>query len=467
MTVLFVSPMASTGGLQRTRKGHQIYQGVLYVAAAVRDAGYGSVVVQADVNTLHRYIRRYKPDVIGFTAVTAVYPLARDMIRYVKEKHPEIITVIGGHHVTFMYKETLQESGVDFVCRGEGEETFVALVKALEAKDRYPAITGMAYLKDGEFYNDEKIMLLKDINTIPKITMDLVAPEFSFTPKIVTSRGCPFKCSYCSISAFYGGSFRQRRVEDVIGEIKDFISWGYDQFWIHDDNFTTNADWITRFCELVEEEELKFTFACMTRIDMIIKRPDLVARLADCGCTLMGFGIESGVPEVLESLKKKISTDQIFKAVDILKKLGISYSFFFILGSGDEFDTPEIIEKNIKFASKLPGLILVSVMTPFPGTAVYDRLKRENRIRHYNWEDYDITHCVYNPLGMTYKQMESYLPKAYLKIYWAKRRELIPLFVQAIKSKSLEPRIIFSSAKSLFETYVLRKDFYKATRRNQ
>ncbi len=449
------------------RRGHQVFQGILYIAAAARDAGHRAVVVQADVNNLHRYIRRYIPDVIGFTCVTAVYPLVSEMIRYVKEKHPEIITVVGGHHVTFMYKETLQETGVDFVCRGEGEETFAALLSALEAKDRYPAITGMVYMKDGEFYNDERIVLLEDINKIPRITMDLVAPESTFTPKIVSSRGCPFKCSYCSISAFYGGKYRQRRVEDVIADIKDYISWGYTQFWIHDDNFTTDAAWLTRFCDLVEQEELKFTFSCMSRINFIERSPELVERLGKCGCTMMSIGIESGVPEVLESINKKLSIPQILKAVSILKKQGISYTFFMLLGSGDEFDTPEIMDKNIKFFSKLPGLVLASILTPFPGTAVYEKLKRENRIRHYNWEDYDITHCVYNPLGMTYKQMESYLPKAYMKIYLAKWRELPSLFIKALKTKSIEPGMILGSAKSLFQTYVLRKDFYKSIRKTK
>ena len=172
------------------------------------------------------------------------------------------------------------------------------------------------------------------------------------------------------------------------------ISWGYTQFWIHDDNFTTDAAWLTRFCDLVEEENLKFTFSCMSRINFIERSPELVERLGKCGCTMMSIGIESGVPEVLESINKKLSIPQILKAVNILKKQGISYTFFMLLGSGDEFDTPEIFDKNIKFFSKLPGLVLASILTPFPGTAVYEKLKRENRIRHYNWEDYDITHCV-------------------------------------------------------------------------
>ncbi len=461
MNILLVSPKAATGGLEMMRKGHQIYQGILYVAAAARDAGHKAVVVLADSSTLHRYIRRYKPDVIGFTCVTALYPVVSQMIRFVKKKHPKIITVVGGHHVSFMYQETLQETGVDFVCRGEGEEIFPALLQALEKGERHPNIQGMAYLKDGNFHCNEKIVLLEDINRIPRITMDLVAPDFSFTPKIVSSRGCPFKCTYCSISAFYNGKYRQRRVEDVIQDIKDYISWGYDQFWFHDDNVTVDAKWIARFCDLVQSEKLKFSFNCMSRVDLICKDPKLMARLAAAGCKMMSIGIESGVPEVLKSINKKISLDQIHKAVSIMKNLGISYDFFMLLGSGDEYDTPEIIEKNIKFFSKLPGLILISILTPFPGTAIYEKLKQEKRIRHYNWENYDIIHCVYNPLGMSYQQMERYLPLAYKRVYLAKGWALIPLFYHAIKNKAIQPGMLTGGLKSLFKTFVLKRDFHR------
>lgn len=465
LKVLLVSPKATTGGLEGMRKGHQIHQGLLFVAAATRDAGHRPVVVSADSVTIHRFIRRYKPDVIGFSCVTATYPMTRDLIKLVKKAYPSIATVIGGHHVTFMYKETIEESGVNYVCRGEGEEVFPALLNSLEVGERYPAIPGMVFKKEGKFHNDDVIALVDDINTLPRITMDLVAPDFSFTPKIVSSRGCPFFCSYCSISAFYGGKYRQRRVEDVIKDIEDYISWGYNHFWFHDDNLTVDAKWVYRFCELIEEKNLKFTWNSMSRVDLICRDPKLISRMARCGCRMLSIGIESGVPEVLESIHKKISLEQIHQAVKIMKSVGISYDWFMLLGSGDQFDTPEIIEKNIQFFSKLPGMILISILTPFPGTEVFERLRNEDRIRHYNWEDYDITHCVYNPLGLTWQQMEAYLPTAYRKVYLAKGLGLIPLFIHGVRTKAIRLDMITSGIRSLFHTFVLKKDFYSSIRK--
>lgn len=449
------------------RKGHQIHQGLLFVAAAARAAGHDPVVVIADKISIHRYLRRYTPDVIGFSCVTATYPMARDLILDIKAQYPELITVIGGHHVTFMYKETIEDCGVDFVCRGEGEEVFPALLDALASGERYPKIPGMVYQKDGMIYNDEIIALIDDINSLPRITMDLVAPEFSFTPKIVSSRGCPFKCSYCSISAFYGGKYRQRRVEDVIRDIEDYISWGYEHFWFHDDNLTVDSRWLNKFCDMVEEKKLKFTWNTMSRVDIIIKDPALIKRMAQCGCRMLSIGIESGVPEVLESIHKKIDLDKIHNAVKIMKSIGISYDWFMLLGSGDEYDTPEVIEANIRFFSKMPGMILASVLTPFPGTEVWNRLQKEGRIRHYNWEDYDITHCVYHPLGMSYQELEAYLPKAYKKVYLAKGWKLIPLFIHGVRTKAIRLDMVTSGIKSLFHTFVLRKNFYKSIQKTK
>lgn len=467
MKILLVSPRAITGGLEGMRKGHQIYQGLLFVAASARDAGHQPVVVIANQHNIHRYIRRYQPDVIGFSCVTATYPLVSDMIKIIKVEYPDIPTVIGGHHVTFMYRETILDCGVDYVCRGEGEEVFPALLDALKAGNRHPRIPGMVFLKDGVFHNEEIIALVDDINTLPRITMDLVAPEFNFSPKIVSSRGCPFKCSYCSISAFYGGRYRQRRVEDVIQDIEDYISWGYDHFWFHDDNLTVDGKWVNDFCQMIEDKNLKFTWNSMSRVDLICRDPKLIERMARCGCRMLSIGIESGVPEVLKSINKKISIPQIKQAVKIMESVGISYDWFMLLGSGDEYDTPEIMERNIRFFSKLPGMILISVLTPFPGTEVFNRLQAEDRIRHYNWEDYDITHCVYNPLGMSWQQMEKYLPIAYKKVYLAKGWKLIPLFIHGVRTKAIRLDMFTSGLKSLFKTFVLKTNFYDSIQKQR
>ncbi len=463
-----VSPKAVTGGLESLRRGHQILQGLLYVAAAAKAAGHDCTVVIADQNDVQRYIRRYRAELVGTSCVSATYPIARDLLIRLRKDYPNLPTIIGGHHATFMYQEVLAETGVSYVCRGEGEEVFPALLASLEEGNHHPRIPGIVFQKDGNFHNDRQIALLNDLDHLPRITLDLVAPEFSFSPKIVSSRGCPFRCSFCSISAFYNGRYRQRKVEDVIADIEDYISWGFDQFWFHDDNLTVDTKWVNEFCAQVEAKDLKFRWNCMSRVDTICREPDLIARMARCGCSLVSIGIESGIPEVLERMHKKIDITQIKTAIGILNRLKISHNWYMILGSADEFDRHKYIRQNIKFFSSLPfGYVLISILTPFPGTEIFERLRAENRLLHYNWEDYDATHCVYQPLGMSAQELESYLIKAYLKVYLSKGWRLIPLFINSFRSGAIRPDMIRSAITAMLKAVFLRKDFHTAIRKQR
>ncbi len=466
MRVLLVSPKSTTGGLESLRKGNQILQGLLYVAAAARDAGHQVKVVIADKDSVDRYIRRYQPGVLGVSCVTSTYPCMRELLIHVKQRHPQLITIIGGHHATFMYKEVFADTGVDYVCRGEGEEVFPQLLAELERGNPYPEIEGIVYQRDGKLYNDSQIVIMKDIEHLPLITRDLCAPEFSFRPKIVSSRGCPYHCSFCSISAFYQGGYRKRSVEAVISEIKEYLSWGEDSFWFHDDNLTLDPAWMQRFCDAIEAEGLKFHYNCMSRVDTICNNPQLFARMAKTGCSLVSIGIESGIPEVLERMHKKIDITQIKQAIKIMNSLAISHNWYMIIGSGDEFDTPKHIKQNIRFFSSLPfGYVLISILTPFPGTELFRNLLQENRLRHYNWEDYDAMHCVYKPLGISPGEMEKYLPKAYLQVYLSKGWHLIPLFYNSFRRKAMHPSTILSALKTVFQYLVLRRNFQQALRK--
>ena len=463
MKVLLISPKAHTGGLEALRKGHQILQGLLYVAAAARDAGHKTTVAIADSTDVDRYIRRYQPDILGVSCVTATYPIAREILNHVHSANPSLPTIIGGHHATFMYKEVIRETGVHYVCRGEGEEVFVQLLSSLEKGNPEPAVEGIVFQKDGVFFNDNEIAILDDLNKIPRISRELVAPEFSFSPKLVSSRGCPFQCSFCSISAFYGGKYRQRSVDDAFSELLEFISWGYDQFWFHDDNLTVDKAWLTDFCNRILEHKLKIHWNAMSRVSIIAKEPELIALMARSGCSLLSIGLESGIPEVIESLNEKIDLGDIAKAIKVMDRIGITHNWYMILGSGDKYDTPGYLKQSLDFFCKHRlGYVVISILTPFPGTKVFEQLQSEGRILHYNWEDYDVTHCVYQPLGMSPKEMESFLSKAYIKIYLSKGWRLIPLAIRSLKTGAMKPNHIINGIRIMIESKLLGKDITKA-----
>ncbi|HNX36863.1 MAG TPA: radical SAM protein [Candidatus Cloacimonadota bacterium] len=452
MRILLVSPIAHTMGLESLRSGNQILQGILYIGAAAKTAGHQTVVVIAGKGDIDKYIRNYRPEIIGVSCVTSTYPVVRELLIYLKEKYPELPTIIGGHHATFMYKEVIEETGVTYVCRGEGEEVFVGLLDSLKAGEPYPSIEGIVFYKDGKYHNDNEIAILSDLDNLPMITKDLIAPGFGFAPKVVSSRGCPFNCSFCSISAFYGGKYRQRKVEAVLADIREFLSWGYKHFWFHDDNLTVDKAWVTEFCRSIIDEGLKFRWNCMSRVDSIVRDPELMGLMSKAGCSLVSIGIESGIPEVLERMHKKIDLNSIKTAIKILDRNHISHNWYMILGSADEFDTPEYLEKNIRFFQSLHlGYVLISILTPFPGTELFNKLRSEDRILHYDWEKFDAAHCVYKPLGMKPKELEDCLPKAYLRVYLSKGWRLIPLFWNSIRSGAIRPRQIYGSAYALMQ----------------
>ena len=145
-----------------------------------------------------------------------------------------------------------------------------------------------------------------------------------------------------------------------------------------------------------------------------------------------------------------------------MNQVGVTHNWYMILGSGDEYDTKEYLEQNIRFLSSLPlGYILISILTPFPGTELFNKLKAENRIRHYNWEEYDILHCVYQPLGISHTEIEKLLPKAYVRVYLSKGWRLIPLLIDSMRNSTITPGKLAIAIKTLFITRFLNKDFTK------
>ncbi|HPT71838.1 MAG TPA: radical SAM protein [Candidatus Cloacimonadota bacterium] len=445
MNVLLISPPEKSLGFASINSGTQILQGILYVAAAAKRAGHQALVTIADKNNIREEIEKYQPQIVGFTCVTMNYLSVKDTIHTLKNEFPHIYTILGGHHATFMTHEIFAECPVDYICRGEGEVSFPALLDSLENGNPYPTIEGIAYRKDGQVHNADKITLLDNLDDLPRITYDLVAPGLGFSPKIVSSRGCPFNCSFCSISAFYQGKWRQRSVTDVMDDVEIAYREGHRKFWFHDDNLTVRTDWVREFCRELDKRKMKITWNCMSRIDTIVNDPDLIKTMAKAGCVQINIGIESGIQEVLDSYQKKTTLDQIRQAAKTLRKSNIFYLLFMILGSGDQYDTPEYIDQNIRFFESVPfDMLTISILTPLPGTAFYEKITSEGRLISRDWDKYDMLHCVYQPTGVSPQEMESWMPKAYKRIYFKRGLKNISSLMLGFRTGLYKPRRIFN-----------------------
>lgn len=465
MNVLLISPKVMVPGLESLLGGYTIGGGILYIAAAVRQAGHNVSLELGNEDNIISLIKKHSPEVVGVTCLTATYPTAKNVINLIKKYDPAVLTVLGGHYATFMTKEIFSECNVDYILRGEGEIAFPKLLKEIETGNTYSIIEGIAFRKMNKIYNEKSYTLLKDIDTLPHPAIDLVPKEIkNFTPMIHTSRGCPHRCSFCSISAFYDGKWRARKTENIIAEIEAYASRGVKRFSFSDDNLTADTKRVRNICDELKNKGLDdLKWRCLSRVDSIYKDPGMIDKMADSGCTSMSLGIESGVQEIIDSYKKNITLSHVEEAVKIMNDSSIFHGWYMIIGSGDEFDTPKYIEKNIDFMKKVKFDVLqISILTPFPGTEFYAKMVAENRLLHKNWNKYDCTRCVYQPLHMTPEQIEQYYIKAYKTLYLDRGLDLFKMAYKGFRSGFLSPTIILTSGKHGLNFAIKKKKFYEA-----
>jgi len=464
MNVLLISPKVKIPGLESLCRGYTIGGGILYIAAAVREAGHRVTVELGNENNIMHLIEKHSPEVVGVTCLTATYPTARNVINLIKEYRPGILTVIGGHFATFMTREIFLECGVDYVLRGEGEIAFPLLLEQIESENKYSIIEGIAFRKNNKIFNENTYTLLKNIDSLPHPAIDLIPKEIKdFIPIIYTSRGCPHKCSFCSISAFYNGKWRARKTENILAEIEAYASQGVKSFSISDDNLTFDTKRVRSICDQLKDQGLdKLKWSCLSRVDSISRDPGMIDKMADSGCTAMSLGIESGVQEIINSYKKNITLGQVQDAVRIMNDSSIFHGWFMIIGSGDEFDRPKYIEKNIDFMKKVKFDILqISILTPFPGTEFYYKMISENRLLHKNWSKYDCTHCLYQPLHMTPEQIEQYYIKAYKTLYLERGLDLLEMTWKGYRAGFLTPAMILKLSRHGLNFLFKKKNFYE------
>jgi len=453
-------------GLESFISGYTIGSGILYIAAATRDAGHEVFIELGNKENIIGLIKRHSPDVVGMTCLTVSYPVTRNMINMIKEHNPSIITIIGGHHATFMTKEIFAECNVDYVLRGEGETAFPSLLKEIESGNRYAIIEGIAFRKENQIVNANSLTLLKDIDSLPKVTIDLVPKEIeNFSPGISTSRGCPFRCSFCSISSFYGGKWQARNIENVLDDIEMYAQEGHIKtFRFSDDNFTVNTKRVRKICEGLKERGLdNLKWSCKSRVDSICRDPGMVEKMQEVSCTNMSLGIESGVQEILNTYKKNITLEQIQKAVRIMNNSSIFHAWYMMIGSGDNYDQPKYIEQSIAFMKKIRFDILqISILTPFPGTELYNRLSSEHRLLHKDWNKYDCAHCVYQPSNLSPKQIEDYFIKAYKSLNFDRNpAEILKVAWKGIKSGLVSTTQLLRVTKYYTDVFIRKKDIYK------
>lgn len=366
--------------------------GLLYLAGKLRADGHQVRLLDAGVENLGleeiiREINSYKPGLVGITATTPIFHKAREIAGEIK-KNGDIPVVLGGIHVTIIGEPVLQaHPEFDYAVTGEGEITLSRLAACIESNGDPTGVNGLIINKGGRVLVTAARPPVKNLDDLPFPARDLVDKHlYQWTPpkkgtvpiaSIITQRGCPFKCVFCSQHSMFTRVVRERSVKNVLDEIEAVIdTYGIRHIIILDDTFVLRKERVIRICEGIKERKLSFTWENMSRADLVDK--EVLETMAAAGLVRMSFGIESGDPEILKRIHKGTTPEQIRRVYAWARAAGIETRGSAIIGHPGE--TGKSAWRTIRFLRGLKHLdqVYINIMVPYPGTGVY-RLAKEGK----------------------------------------------------------------------------------------
>jgi magnesium-protoporphyrin IX monomethyl ester (oxidative) cyclase len=398
--------------------------GVAYVAAVAERAGFSVTILDSlaegewkseklsrdlyywglSYKEIKERIEAEKPDLVGIGCqFTLQYMPSKEIARIVKEVDPKIVTVMGGTHSTVMCREILEkEPYIDYVVRSEGEYAFTDLLERLRDGRPIDDIDGFAFRKDGVVHLNEKRQFIANLDDLPFPARHLLRMDVygntelkrgwginRRAPKanMITSRGCPFDCSFCGIALNTGKKMRGHSPEYVVAEIEELISkYGIKEVHFEDDNLTLNKQRSKQIFDLIVEKGLDISWAAPSGLAIWTFNDDVLEKMKASGCYRVNLGLESGSDHVLKKIiKKPITTKTIREKIALVKKHGLEITGFWVIGMPGE--TRSQMWETLDFASSL-GLDdnQVAVALPYPGTELYDTCKEKGYLA-FNQKD--------------------------------------------------------------------------------
>ncbi|MBI5599644.1 MAG: radical SAM protein [Deltaproteobacteria bacterium] len=378
-------------------------------------------------------------DAVGISTITSTSPRSYEIAKHLRKAG--IPVFMGGPHVTYMVDEALDYC--DYVMRGEADDHIVDFIKALEQGSGFDGIPGLSYRgKDGTVAHNRIVSFCKDVNALPSPDFSIVQglgkdwiKNVPITP-IMTSRGCPYDCSFCSVTQMFGHKYRFRSNDKTIAELESYMGAGAKWVFFYDDNFIADRKRTKELLTMMIERRLTPNWTAQVRVE-VAKDPELLDLMKRSGCHTVYIGFESINPETLKAYNKKQSVEDIEVCIKRLHENGIRIHGMFVFGSDE--DTTDTIHETLRFAKKMDlESIQFLILTPLPGTKLYNDFEKNSRIVSRDWSLYDAHHVVFEPKKMSYYELQSETMKATKKFYsiWqiAKRAARLDIFNVAIKA---------------------------------
>lgn len=428
MKVLFVNP-PQTASKYKFMGVIAPPLGIAYMAGVLQENNIDVEILDAsaedmDFKDVEKELLKRKPDLVALTALTPTIGRALETAQVVKETLPDSIVVMGGYHPTFNFIETLEDENVDIVIRGEGEYIMLNLVRALENQSSLHDVKGIVFedKNSKEIVVNPEAPLIQDLDELPFPALNLLPMKKyrlldmdTHMTTMITTRGCPMQCSFCSSAAMHGKKIRERSVENIVDEI-EYLKTNYDIDTIAfmDDTFTLKKRKVMAICDEILKRNIEIMWGCTSRVDTLDEK--LLKKMKEAGCITIFIGVESADQQQLDNMCKNTTIAKIENAFKIAHKLKIRTIASVALGMPG--DTKEIMNKTVKFVHKLkPNYAIYSLATPYPGTRFYKEAFEKNLIKIKDWSKYTLITPILETIDCSLNDMRKIQAKAFMKFY--------------------------------------------------
>jgi len=349
--------------------------------------GDNTIRIGTPFDQIEEIIRDYGPDIIGVNNLfTKQRKNAHEIYRLAKKIDSNIITIAGGAHPTVLPELVLSDENVDFAVLGEGEQTIIDLIDAIEGKRSLTSLDGVGYKENGQIRIIAKTKFIEDLDKLPYPARHLLNMEKYFGLKashgsrkkrrfspIVTSRGCPARCTFCSAHKVWGRKFRYRSPENVIREMKHIKKeYGIEEIMFEDDNATLDARRAEKIFDLMIEEKLDFIWDTPNGVSAWTLTEGLINKMKESGCYTLNFAVETGNQYVMDNIiRKPLRVEKVKQLVDYAHKINLNVGIFLVMGMPGE--TEEQMWDSFRLSKEL-GVYFphISIATPYPGSKLYD-----------------------------------------------------------------------------------------------
>ena len=423
--------------------------GLCYLAAVAIEQGWDVKIIdcpalQITIPNLVQMIGHEMPGIVGITASTPAIFNAHSSMKIIKKTYPDMLTLIGGPHISSIPRAFQELDSFDIAVLGEGELTLKDILDYAEGKKDLEQIDGIAYRINGVISFTQSRAPITNIDMLPFPAWDLLQrlnkfyrPSLQCVKQLpatilVTSRGCPYRCAFCDHSVF-GYNIRYHGCKYVIDMIKYLFSkYRIKEFAIHDECLFTVKERAIDFLNAIVKERLKISWTVQARVDQVDIQ--LLTLLKKTGCWQIQLGIESGSERILKILNKDISKDQIFRVCRLIKEVGLSLKGFFMLGNPGE--TEDTIQETFDLALQLPlDDFQCTFFTPYPGCRLYKEVGRWGTLDNVNFSEMNQYNIVFLPFGLSKSILKKEFKNGYRRFYL--RPRIILNYLKRMREPSL------------------------------